>query len=77
MAGCQSVMDHSELLGICVAQDQMRTPIKLTCSHFFCDHCISTWLARERTCPMCRKIVRPAGIMPVSDGATPLVPVLF
>ena len=66
-----------ELLGIYVVQDQMRTPIKLTCSHFFCDHCISTWLARERTCPMCRKIVRPAGIMPVSDGATPLVPVLF
>ncbi|CAK0735440.1 hypothetical protein CVIRNUC_000581 [Coccomyxa viridis] len=60
-----------------ICQDQMRTPIKLTCSHFFCDHCISTWLARERTCPMCRKIVRPAGIMPVSDGATPLVPVLF
>ena len=28
------------------AQDAMKSPIKLTCSHLFCDACISTWLAR-------------------------------
>ena len=58
-------------------QDTMDMPIKLTCSHLFCDNCISTWLARERTCPMCRTIVRPAGTMGCTDGSTSLAPLVF
>ncbi|CAL8467079.1 g6615 [Coccomyxa elongata] len=64
--------------GTCpICQDTMSMPIKLTCSHLFCDTCISTWLARERTCPMCRTIVRPAGTMGCTDGSTSLAPLVF
>jgi hypothetical protein len=62
---------------VCGRQDAMRTPIKLNCSHLFCDTCISTWLARNRSCPMCRTIVRPAGVMTLGDGASPLPPLVF
>ncbi|EIE26740.1 hypothetical protein COCSUDRAFT_64636 [Coccomyxa subellipsoidea C-169] len=60
-----------------ICQDTMKTPIKLTCSHMFCDRCISIWLGRERTCPLCRTIVRPAGTMGCTDGSTPLAPLVF
>lgn len=82
----QAVSQHeSEALVRCSAncyyfyfwQDTMDMPIKLTCSHLFCDNCISTWLARERTCPMCRTIVRPAGTMGCTDGSTSLAPLVF
>ncbi|KAK9917011.1 hypothetical protein WJX75_009971 [Coccomyxa subellipsoidea] len=60
-----------------ICQDTMKTPIKLTCSHLFCESCVGIWLSRERTCPMCRTIVRPAGTMGRTDGSTPLAPLVF
>ncbi|MES1910333.1 MAG: hypothetical protein MHM6MM_002944 [Cercozoa sp. M6MM] len=29
-------------------------PLTLRCRHRFCDSCISEWVRRSRTCPMCR-----------------------
>ena len=34
-------------------------------------------LTRERTCPMCRAIIRPPGVHQFDDGATSLYPQLF
>lgn len=40
---------------ICViCHEEYTTPVLLTCKHIFCENCVSTWLDRERTCPLCR-----------------------
>lgn len=36
-------------------------PVRLDCSHVFCEECILEWLERDRTCPMCRAQVRGRG----------------
>ena len=35
----------------------MQTPIKLNCSHIFCESCINEWLDDHQTCPLCREVV--------------------
>ena len=35
------------------------------------------FVCRERTCPMCRTLVRAAGTMSSTDGATSLLPLVF
>ena len=37
-----------------ICYDSFNNPLKLSCSHIFCEGCISTWLDRETNCPMCR-----------------------
>ncbi|CAJ0577429.1 unnamed protein product, partial [Mesorhabditis spiculigera] len=37
---------------ICLSD--MKNPIKLICSHIFCEECVETWLEEKHTCPMCR-----------------------
>lgn len=32
--------------------------MKLTCLHEFHDTCVTSWLLREETCPLCRKVVQ-------------------
>lgn len=34
-------------------------------------------LTRERTCPMCRAVIRPPGVHAFDDGATSLYPQIF
>ncbi|GIL55182.1 hypothetical protein Vafri_10779 [Volvox africanus] len=64
--------------GACpVCQDPVNTPVRLNCGHIFCEECILEWLERDRTCPMCRAEVRPAGLPSCSDGASPLLPQVF
>uniref|UniRef100_A0A915KV06 RING-type domain-containing protein n=1 Tax=Romanomermis culicivorax TaxID=13658 RepID=A0A915KV06_ROMCU len=29
-------------------------PVQLECKHIYCEDCISTWLDKEKTCPICR-----------------------
>ncbi|XP_068623021.1 E3 ubiquitin-protein ligase RNFT2 [Battus philenor] len=37
-----------------ICHDDYTTPVRLGCSHIFCELCISAWLDREHTCPLCR-----------------------
>ncbi|RVE52002.1 hypothetical protein evm_003280 [Chilo suppressalis] len=37
-----------------ICHDEYSTPVRLGCSHIFCELCISAWLDREHTCPLCR-----------------------
>uniref|UniRef100_A0A1I7Z5V8 RING-type domain-containing protein n=2 Tax=Steinernema glaseri TaxID=37863 RepID=A0A1I7Z5V8_9BILA len=32
-------------------------PIKLSCNHLFCEDCVTTWLDKQDTCPICRQKV--------------------
>lgn len=68
----------SEAGAVCpVCQDPVSCGVRLDCTHVFCEACIGEWLERDRTCPMCRASVRPAGLPSCGDGASPLLPQLF
>lgn len=53
------------------------TAVALDCNHVFCEECISEWLERDKTCPMCRCNIQPPGLQSYGDGATSLLPQLF
>lgn len=59
-----------------ICQDEVRGPLRLVCGHIFCEDCVEEWLARESSCPMCRREVRRATLRPRGDGATSLFPFL-
>lgn len=59
-----------------ICHDEPSTPVRLGCSHVFCEDCIAEWLQRERTCPICRSLVRTAPQVS-SDGSTSVLPVIF
>ncbi|KAI5670347.1 hypothetical protein M9H77_10711 [Catharanthus roseus] len=59
-----------DLCAIC--QEKMHAPILLRCKHIFCEDCVSEWFERERTCPLCRALVRPADLRSFGDGSTSL-----
>jgi len=41
--------------GICaICHEEYTMPVRLHCKHIFCEMCVSTWLDRERSCPLCR-----------------------
>ncbi|GFR52472.1 hypothetical protein Agub_g15041 [Astrephomene gubernaculifera] len=64
--------------GACpVCQDPVSCAVRLDCGHVFCEECIVEWMERDRTCPMCRANVRPAGLPACNDGASPLLPQVF
>ncbi|KAH7537705.1 hypothetical protein FEM48_Zijuj03G0121100 [Ziziphus jujuba var. spinosa] len=64
-----------DLCAIC--QEKMHVPILLRCKHIFCEDCVSEWFERERTCPLCRALVKPAGLRTFGDGSTSLFFELF
>jgi hypothetical protein len=51
--------------------------VRLACRHVFCEKCITSWLDRHTTCPMCRKTVKPCGLEMFGDGSSPMLPFLF
>ena len=60
-----------------ICQDRLSDPVILRCNHIFCEDCVSEWLDRESTCPLCRAIVPKAGKLRFSDGNTSMIPQLF
>ncbi|XP_076998320.1 RING finger protein 151 [Tamandua tetradactyla] len=41
-----------------VCHGVLKRPVRLLCGHIFCKKCILQWLARQKTCPCCRKEVK-------------------
>ncbi|XP_042554083.1 RING finger protein 151 [Dipodomys spectabilis] len=41
-----------------VCHGVLKRPVRLPCGHIFCQKCILRWLARQNTCPCCRKEVK-------------------
>ncbi|XP_073139286.1 uncharacterized protein [Henckelia pumila] len=74
-ATSEQVNAAGDLCAIC--QEKMHTPILLRCKHIFCEDCVSEWFERERTCPLCRALVRPADLRSYGDGSTTLLFQLF
>ncbi|KAI5346738.1 PREDICTED: RING finger [Prunus dulcis] len=69
-ATLEQVNAAGDLCAIC--QEKMHAPILLRCKHIFCEDCVSEWFERERTCPLCRALVKPADLRTFGDGSTSL-----
>ncbi|KAI3517512.1 hypothetical protein L1887_16727 [Cichorium endivia] len=69
------VIEAGDMCAIC--QEKMQAPVLLRCKHIFCEDCVSEWFDRERTCPLCRAVVKPAEIRSYGDGSTTLFFQLF
>lgn len=74
-ATSEQVSAAGDLCAIC--QEKMHAPILLRCKHIFCEDCVSEWFERERTCPLCRALVRPADLRSFGDGSTSLFIQMF
>nr|GME08760.1 RING finger and transmembrane domain-containing protein 2 [Ipomoea batatas] len=74
-ATSEQVIAAGDLCAIC--QEKMHAPILLRCKHIFCEDCVSEWFERERTCPLCRALVKPADLKSFGDGSTSLFFQLF
>ncbi|KAG6430769.1 hypothetical protein SASPL_108842 [Salvia splendens] len=74
-ATTEQVTAAGDLCAIC--QEKMHSPVLLRCKHIFCEDCVSEWFERERTCPLCRALVKPADLRSFSDGSTCLFFQLF
>ncbi|KAG9140824.1 hypothetical protein Leryth_025226 [Lithospermum erythrorhizon] len=72
--GCHATSEQVNAAGdLCaICQEKMHAPILLRCKHIFCEDCVSEWFERERTCPLCRALVRPADLRSFGDGSTSL-----
>ncbi|MBA0710356.1 hypothetical protein Golax_009649, partial [Gossypium laxum] len=70
-ATSEQVNAAGDLCAIC--QEKMHAPILLRCKHIFCEDCVSEWFERERTCPLCRALVKPADLRSYGDGSTKLL----
>ncbi|XP_037114043.1 RING finger and transmembrane domain-containing protein 2 isoform X3 [Syngnathus acus] len=54
-AGSQRCSEAGDVCALC--QTRFREPVALLCQHIFCEECLSSWLDRERACPLCRTTV--------------------
>eukprot|EP00850_Spirogloea_muscicola_P017080 SM000143S00745 [mRNA] locus=s143:350160:352530:+ [translate_table: standard] len=74
-ASTEEVSAAGDMCTIC--QEKMHRPISLGCHHVFCEDCVLEWFERERTCPLCRAVVRTAGLRSFGDGSTSLLAQIF
>lgn len=73
----EEVMELGEE-GCTICQEEFSAPVRLDCSHVFCEECIISWCERSTspTCPLCRAAV-PSALSGHSDGSTSLLPQIF
>jgi hypothetical protein len=74
-ATAEQVTAAGDMCAIC--QEKIHTPVLLRCKHIFCEDCVSEWFERERTCPLCRALVRQADLKSYGDGSTTFFIQLF
>lgn len=86
-ATSEELMESGNQCAIC--QEECVDATKLTCSHIFCQDCISEWFDRQpssttgsnsgtnKTCPVCRAVVHRGAQKSYGDGATDLWPKVF
>eukprot|EP00656_Telonema_subtile_P014148 TRINITY_DN17212_c0_g1_i1.p1 TRINITY_DN17212_c0_g1~~TRINITY_DN17212_c0_g1_i1.p1 ORF type:complete len:185 (+),score=41.69 TRINITY_DN17212_c0_g1_i1:176-730(+) len=48
-------LNDSDAAAECCLCMENTSNVSLACSHAFCEECLSEWLAREETCPLCRE----------------------
>ena len=53
-----------------ICQERFRDPTRLRCGHVFCEECVGEWFERERTCPLCRAVIKTAAVASHGDGGT-------
>ena len=65
--------------GCTICQEEHTAPVRLECSHVFCEECITSWCERTpsgATCPLCRApIATTLGMH--ADGTTSMLPQIF
>jgi len=72
----EEVAEVGDMCAVC--QEKMTSPVKLSsCRHIFCELCVSEWFEREKTCPLCRAVIKCAGSRTHSDGSTSMLVQLF
>ncbi|GLT37736.1 hypothetical protein SLA2020_120370 [Shorea laevis] len=78
-ATSEQVNAAGDLCAIC--QEKMHAPILLRCKDIFGEDCVSEWLVglrgKERTCPLCRALVKRADLRSYGDGSTSLLFQIF
>ncbi|RMX63905.1 hypothetical protein DD238_004772 [Peronospora effusa] len=67
-----------------ICYESMKRPVKLACSHMFCEECVTEWFDHERSCPLCRANVESSGPTDAEnakpqylDGRTSLVAIFL
>jgi hypothetical protein len=78
--GRQSTTQEMEHHGDCpICFDSPHNPVTLSeCGHLFCEVCVSEWLEKEKTCPVCRKEVKLADHWgSIKEQASNMFPVLI
>ena len=55
-------------MNVCEICFDQQMEIALACGHSFCDRCISDWVLRQTTCPMCRQEVKASGFCIVENS---------
>lgn len=78
--GRQSSPQELERHGDCpICFDKPHQPVTLSdCDHVFCEVCISEWLEKEKTCPVCRMEVKVAEHWGnIKERASTIFPVLI
>lgn len=62
----EQIIDSGGTCTIC--HEEYSIPVRLHCTHIFCEACVTTWLDRERSCPLCRAAITEQPIY--RDGET-------
>ena len=53
------INEYDRSCPICQVPYYHERPVQLPCGHIFGHRCATQWLKQAKTCPMCRKLVRP------------------
>ncbi|CAF2099206.1 unnamed protein product [Rotaria magnacalcarata] len=61
----EAAVDAELKCSICTRPFQVAASLQ-SCGHVFCQTCITTWISQQNSCPMCRRIISPGEIKPIT-----------